>query len=121
MNQFEKLAEFYSCLFHELGHSTGHESRLNRKGITELNGFGSHEYSKEELVAEFTATFLCGVAGIERQTLDNSAAYIRGWTERLKDQNNRKWVVWPAGQAQRAADYVRGLKNGVEAVEMAAA
>ncbi|NTV47214.1 MAG: hypothetical protein HGB11_11990 [Chlorobiales bacterium] len=48
----------YSTLFHELAHSTGHQSRLLREGITRNWGFGSHEYSEEELVAEMSASFL---------------------------------------------------------------
>jgi antirestriction protein ArdC len=104
--QFENVAEFYSTLFHELGHSTGHESRLNRPGITELNGFGSHEYSKEELVAEFTACYLCGMAGIENRTIENSAAYLRSWSEVLKAKANKKWLVWAASHAVRAAKYI---------------
>ena len=61
-------------MFHELGHATGHESRLNRHGMeTGIAPFGSPTYSREELVAEFTAAFLCNVSGIEN-TIDNSAA-----------------------------------------------
>jgi antirestriction protein ArdC len=64
-------------LFHELGHATGHANRLARKSILEPSYFGSHEYSKEELVAEMSASFLSGNVGIENITLENSAAYMR--------------------------------------------
>jgi antirestriction protein ArdC len=94
---------FYSVLFHELGHSTGHKSRLARKDFCEAS-FGSETYSKEELVAEMTAAFLCGVNQIELKTIDNSAAYIKSWLKKLKD--DPKMVVLAAAQAQKAADYI---------------
>ena len=58
-NSFDTAEEFYSTLFHELTHSTGHESRLNRL-TNSVSRFGDSEYSKEELVAEMGAAFLCG-------------------------------------------------------------
>lgn len=95
---------FYSTLFHELTHSTGHKSRLARKGVTDLNRFGSHEYSKEELVAEMGAAFLCGHCGILPQVEDNSAAYLNGWLERLKADPSM--LVTAGQQAQKAYDYI---------------
>ena len=68
--------------------------------------FGSHEYSKEELVAEMGAAFLCGHAGIEQSVIVNSAAYIRGWLKALK--NDKMLLVHAAAQAQKAADYILG-------------
>jgi len=93
-------------LFHELAHSTGHTSRLNRSGIAELNPFGSKEYGKEELAAEIGASFLCGITGIENATIDNPAAYVQSWLRALK--NDVKMVVLAAGQAQEAVDYITG-------------
>lgn len=80
----KKMAEFYSTVFHETGHSTGAENRLNRK-IRNL--FGSEQYAKEELVAELTAAMLCSACGIETDaSMSNSTAYIQGWkTEAGKD------------------------------------
>jgi antirestriction protein ArdC len=76
---------YYSTLFHELGHSTGHPSRLARAGITDPILLGSHKYSREELVAEMTAAFLCGSAGIDSEPLiENSAAYIASWIRAMK-------------------------------------
>jgi antirestriction protein ArdC len=92
--------EFYSTLFHEMGHSTMHETRLNRKVDAT---FGCHEYGREELVAEMTASFLCAEAGIE-STLDNSAAYLASWMKTIKEDNRA--VVVAAGAAQRAADHI---------------
>jgi len=70
-NSFDSSGEYYSTVFHELTHSTGHENRLNRPTLTEVVPFGSETYSKEELVAEFGAAFLCAHAGIEN-TVNNS-------------------------------------------------
>ncbi len=101
---FTSPEEFYSTAFHELAHSSGHASRLSRKGMLNPSYFGSHDYSQEELVAEFGASMLCGFAGIEQQTLENSAAYIQGWLKVLK--GDKKLAIVAAGQAQRAADFI---------------
>lgn len=98
--------EYYSVLFHELAHSTGHESRLKRESLTKIQAFGDHEYSKEELVAEMTAAFLCAESGIEQKTLDNSAAYCAGWLKKLK--NDRSMLIQAASQATKAANFILG-------------
>lgn len=101
---FTSPAAYYSTLFHEQGHSTGHESRLNRdfKGATT---FGDCDYSKEELVAEFCAAYLCAETGISNEQLEvNHAAYIQGWLKALK--NDKKLLVSAAQKAQRAADLI---------------
>jgi len=90
-----------------LTHSTGHKSRLNRKELTKVSGFGSRDYSKEELVAEMGAAFLCSQAGIEN-TIDNSAAYLQSWIKKLK--GDPKLAVMAAAQAQKAADYILDQK-----------
>lgn len=100
---FHGNAEYYCTLFHELGHSTGHKSRVGR----DLNPthFGSESYSKEELIAEITACFLCSSVGIE-QTFDNSAAYIKGWLSKLKQ--DEKLIIQAASNAQKATKYILG-------------
>ena len=103
---FDSQAEYYSTLFHELTHSTGHPKRLGREGIEKIQPFGSEDYSKEELVAEMCSAMLCGVAGIEQATISNSAAYLRSWINRLKADS--RLVVSAARAAQEAADYIRG-------------
>jgi antirestriction protein ArdC len=112
--QFKTGEEFYSVLFHELTHATGHGSRLNRKGVAGTEGnwssFGSNPYAKEELVAEMGSAFLCGEAGILQRTIDNSAAYVASWLKRLKDDS--KLVVQAAGAAQKAADFILGKHQG---------
>ena len=98
--------EYYSALFHELGHSTGHAERLNRPGIADLAKHGRGKvYAAEELVAEMSAAMLCGHAGIQ-DTIDNSAAYLRGWASYLKD--DPKAAVRAASQAQKAVDLILG-------------
>ncbi len=101
---FRSAEEYCSTLFHEFTHSTGHASRLNRKGITVHNGFGSADYGKEELVAEMGAAFLCGCTGIENRVIDNSAAYVAGWLKAIKE--DKKIVITAAAAAQKAADYI---------------
>jgi antirestriction protein ArdC len=104
--RFNSEAEYYSTVFHELVHSTGHEKRLKRFGVTERNGFGSDPYGKEELVAELGSAFLCGQAGIVDRTIDNSAAYLQNWLKQLKA--DRTLIVSAAAQAQRATDFILG-------------
>jgi len=103
---FESVGERYSTWLHEIGHSTGHPDRLNRKGIAQFDHFGSGQYAQEELVAEIACAMLCAVLGIDG-VFDNSAAYVAGWAKKLRSDN--KVIVHAAGQAQRAADLVRGI------------
>jgi len=103
---FHTQEEYYSAIFHELTHATGHKNRLNRPGITERIQFGSENYSKEELVAEMGSAMLCGIAGIENSTIDNSAAYIDGWRKKISE--DPKLVILAAAQAQKAADHILG-------------
>jgi len=104
---FESEGHFYSTLFHEMTHSTGHESRLGRPGVVNAIRYGSHEYSQEELVAEMGAAFLLAEAGIDSDSLtDNSAAYVASWLKALK--NDPKLVVLAGAQAQKAVDQITG-------------
>ena len=89
----------------KLWHSTGHARRLNRHSKFPNHKFGSADYSQEELVAEMGAAYLCGVCGIENETIDNSAAYIDSWLQKLK--NDKKFVLQAASYAQLAADCSR--------------
>ncbi|MBR8536651.1 DUF1738 domain-containing protein [Carboxylicivirga sediminis] len=103
---FFKDEEYYSTLFHEAVHSTGHRKRLNRyQKFPNLN-FGSKDYSQEELVAEMGAAYLCGISDIETITIDNSAAYIEGWLKKLR--SDKKFIVSAASLAQHAVDYILG-------------
>ena len=110
LNTFESPEEYHNTLFHECVHASGHSSRLARKSILEPSYFGTHEYSKEELVAEMGAAFLSGYCGTEHKTLENSAAYIQGWLKALK--NDKTLLIHAAAQAQKAADYILNRKGG---------
>ena len=109
---FNSPEEYYSTLFHELTHSTGHTSRIGREGIEQLNTFGSESYSREELDAELGAAMLCGVTGVEPVTLSNSAAYLSSWIERLSGES--KLIISAASAAQKAADYIRNIAKPEE-------
>jgi len=104
--RFGRSEDFYAVLFHELTHSTGHVSRLNRSTLNEAGRFGDANYSREELVAEMGAAFLCGVAGIENSTIEQSAAYLKGWLRALA--SDPRMLVIAAAQAQKAADFILG-------------
>jgi len=107
---FESMEEYYSTLFHELTHATGHPTRLNRSSLMEAESFGDESYSREELVAEMGAAFLCGLTGIENRTINNSAAYLHNWLKALKDDS--RLVLVAAGQAHKAADLILGVTPG---------
>ena len=101
LSQYQNHGEYYSTLFHELSHSTGHESRLARHSGEQDHSFGSEDYSKEELVAEFSNAFLMNEAGIAMPETDrNSAAYIQGWATKFK--SDKKLIFNAAAQAQKA-------------------
>jgi len=102
---FDNDEEYYSTWFHEMAHSTGAEKRLNRFKATDSHIFGSDRYSKEELIAEMTASFLCAEAGIENSIIENSAAYIQSWMKAIKE-GDKNFVISAASRAQRAADYI---------------
>jgi antirestriction protein ArdC len=115
---FHSSEEYYSTLFHELAHSTGHAKRLHRDNFDNPVSFGSDSYSKEELIAEMTAAMLCGIAGIEQKTLENSAAYLKTWIARLKSDS--RLLVSAASHAQKAADFVQGKAMSQESQAEAA-
>ena len=101
--QFMSTAEYYSTLFHELGHSTGHVKRLNR--LSKPSFFGSEEYSREELTAEIAAATLVNHVGLETSTsLRNNAAYIQNWLGVLK--GDKRFIVSAAGRAEKAVDLI---------------
>lgn len=100
---------YYATLFHELGHATGHETRLNRPGVTASIQFGSNDYSREELIAELTSAFCCAALGLDNSLTDDAASYIQGWLKKLR--SDPKVVISASTQGQRAADYIRGLSG----------
>jgi len=105
MEEFISPSDYYATLFHELVHSTGHVARLNREGIANANRSDKIKYSKEELIAEMGASFLCFFTGIEDSNLtENAAAYIHSWLKVFK--NDKTMVVKAASQAQEAVVYI---------------
>ena len=98
---------YYSTVFHEMTHSTGHHSRLARRGEHELRQFGSHEYGAEELVAELGAAMLNADAGIASDDLvADNAAYIASWIKTIKTDN--RMVISAASAAGKACDFIHG-------------
>jgi antirestriction protein ArdC len=110
---FESPETYYSTLFHELTHSTGHRARLNRfeENSTD-HQFGSESYSKEELVAEMGAAMLAGIAGISQATIVNSASYLQTWINRLKSDS--RLIISAASHAQKATDYILGNEKAAQ-------
>jgi antirestriction protein ArdC len=111
--QYKDIAEFYSTLFHEMVHSTGHRDRLKRLDCSvKFAGFGSEEYSKEELIAEIGSAFLMNHVGIDTpKTFKNSAAYIQNWLQVLKDDN--RFIVSASSKAEKAMKYILGIKENI--------
>lgn len=103
---FKSEAEYYSVLVHEVIHSTGHHSRLNRFSAQKME-FDSykHRYSYEELVAELGAAYLSAMYGVSNeQSEKNSAAYLQGWLKMFKQD---KQMLYKAAQdAQKAVNYI---------------
>ena len=109
--QFEDVMEFYSTLFHEMVHSTGHRDRLGRLDTgVKLASFGSEEYSKEELIAEIGSAFLMNHIGIDTpKTFKNSAAYIQSWLKVLRNDN--RFIVSASSKAEKAMKYILGINE----------
>jgi antirestriction protein ArdC len=107
LRAFESPRAYYSTLFHELAHATGHPSRLGRFAADmKLPPFGSPDYSEEELTAEMAAAFLSGEAGISGSTVECSAAYLQEWLRVLRRDPGA--LLFAAGRAQKAADCILG-------------
>ena len=112
-SRFETPDSYYATLFHELGHATGHASRLNRPGVAEAIHFGSEDYSREELVAELASAFVCAEIGLDNSLISDSASYISGWLDVLR--RDPKAIVIASSHAKRAADFIFGRGPTIEA------
>ena len=100
IDYFVSTEDFYSTLFHELGHSTGHKNRLNR----EMGGsMASKAYGFEELVAELTSVFMCGEFNINIQNCQH-VEYLEGWIKARRENKNILWKA--ASEAQKATDFL---------------
>jgi antirestriction protein ArdC len=104
---FETVEDYYSTLFHELAHSTGHKSRLNRFADQKIVAFGSRDYSFEELVAELSSSFVMNELGIETKDTElNSASYLAGWVRTMK--SDQKMLLKAMNKAIPATEYIFG-------------
>lgn len=101
---FSSNNEYNAVAFHELGHATGHESRLNRD---QSGVFGTSAYAKEELVAEITSAFMAETTGInlEDMNMENHKAYVNGWIASIED--DPEYLMKAISQAHDAADYMQ--------------
>ncbi len=102
VEQFSTSDSYDHTLFHELVHSTGHDTRLARKGVTDKIHFGSESYAQEELIAEMGAQYLCALTGTEAGTA--SQAYINNWCEKLNSEP--RWIVYAASKAEKAVNHI---------------
>lgn len=110
---FTEVVHFHATAFHEAAHSTGHASRLNRPGVTDFDHFGSHQYSREELIAELGSALVMGALGLDKPNLvENQAAYLKSWRSALADDPQA--VVWAAGRAERAANLILGIEEAAK-------
>ena len=102
---FKNDESFLTTALHEMGHSTGHETRLNRNIINE---FGSTEYAKEELTAELSSVFVSGDLGIklEGENFNDHTNYLKSWIKVLENDPNELFRA--AAQAEKAADRLYG-------------
>lgn len=99
---FATVDAYYSTLLHEVGHSTGHPTRLNREFGDQ---FGSEGYAREELRAELASTFLCGELGIATTGSDEQhAAYVKSWVSALKNDYNE--IFRAAADAEKICNYL---------------
>jgi antirestriction protein ArdC len=122
LDYFNDDQQYYSTLFHELVHSTGHASRLDRF-VDNIKVVGEeNEYAYEELIAELGASFLNAQAGTLYFTLKNSSVYLRGWQSKLEDimASDNKFFLKAAGKAAQATDFILDTKyqaNDTEVVK----
>ena len=113
---------WFSIAFHEAGHSTGHKSRLNRRGVASIIMPGSDVYAEEECIAEICAFLCCAETGITNMKTsgtaeyDNSIAYVQAWKKRVRDWGSS--FIYIVSQADKAFNYICGNPDGgVESAE----
>ncbi|MDP1725540.1 MAG: zincin-like metallopeptidase domain-containing protein [Bacteroidota bacterium] len=107
IGSFEDSEAYYDTLFHELVHSTGHKTRLDRKEMVQQAAMGGDEYSIEELVAEIGACYLNSFCGMTLKNFSNNVAYIEGWLSKLK--SDKRFIIYASGLAQKAVDFILNI------------
>ena len=103
-SSYESTASYYSTLFHEFGHGSGHKSRLDRD---QTGGFGSLPYAIEELVAESASAIVTATLGLPYST--QHASYLKSWAQKLRelsDAERQRTVMSALQRGQKAADWV---------------
>ena len=103
VESFKTKEDYYATALHEIAHSTGHESRLNRNLN---NSFGDKEYAKEELRAEISSVFSQAELGIviDGRAMENHGAYLSSWLEIAKEPNGLYDVI---NEAKEITDYIK--------------
>jgi antirestriction protein ArdC len=101
---FHDAPSHYHTAYHELAHSTGHATRLNRATLTDTLSMSSENYGREELTAELAAALLSAHAGILPAQPDNTVAYLQNWRQAISA--DRTMILAAAAAAQHAADYI---------------
>ena len=113
--KFRAAELFYSTLFHELSHATGHKRRCDRTKDKAGSQFGNAVYAMEELVAEISSAMMGAQLGFQPGHIEDSAAYVQSWLKVLRD--DKRAFVKAAAAAQRSADYL--LEQAGEIAEAA--
>lgn len=103
INDFTCKEEYYSALFHEMIHWTGHPTRLNRNAS---GRYGDNNYAYEELVAEIGSAYLCSICGISNVTLGSHSSYIDGWIKLMK--SDTKILLKASNDASKATGFLTG-------------
>ena len=105
MVQYKNASDYYAVALHEVAHSTGHASRLNREGITEFNGFGSSSYSYEELIAETSSMWVASELSLDNDAvMANHASYLAGWAAKIKEDPKALFKAF--NEAEQASDFI---------------
>ncbi len=108
-NDFNLETNYRATLFHEGIHSTGSEKRMGRKEVMDRTvKWGDCDYSKEELGAELGAAYLSAFAGIQVDTIENSAAYVKGWMMKIKD--NLDLLMRASADGWKACEYILNIR-----------
>ncbi|MGB7242592.1 MAG: zincin-like metallopeptidase domain-containing protein [Sulfitobacter sp.] len=102
--KFKAAELFYSTLFHELSHATGHKRRCDRTKDKAGSKFGNAVYAMEELVAEISSAMVGAQLDFQPGHIEDSAAYVQSWLKMLRD--DKRAIVKAAAAAQRSADYL---------------
>ena len=115
--QFKSAEAYYQTALHEVGHSTGHKSRMNRESLQQgtTDGFGSQAYAREELRAEISAMMSSERLGVAYEP-QHGAAYVASWVKALKDDPQE--IYKAAAEAGRISDYVCAAPERARAAEI---